>query len=105
MDIDNTISEYLAYFVILLLIWNLMTFFLMGIDKFKSSRGYWRVKELTLLFCAFLMGGLGCWLGSYVFRHKSKKTKFRILLPIALVFNLAVIIFFIWYFQLSSMWI
>lgn len=77
-----------------------MIFFLMGIDKYKSSRGYWRVKESTLLFCAFLMGGLGCWLGSFVFRHKSSKTKFRILLPMAFVFNLVVIFFVLWCFSI-----
>ncbi len=94
------LGDYLGYIFILLLIWNLMTFFLMGLDKFKSSHGYWRISESTLLSCAFLMGGFGCWSGSYVFRHKSKKNKFRILLPIAWIFNLAVICFFIWYFSI-----
>lgn len=94
----NLIIDYYVYILVFLFIWNLMTFFLMGIDKYKSSRGYWRVRESTLLICAFLMGGLGCWLGSFVFRHKSNKTKFRILLPVAWIFNLGVICFFIWYF-------
>lgn len=91
--IGDFLSEYFGYIVLLLSVWNLMTFFLMGLDKFKSSRGYWRVRESTLLICAFLMGGLGCWLGSFVFRHKSRKSKFRILLPVAWIFNLAVFVF------------
>ena len=91
-------SEYLIYVVIFLLIWNLLTFFLMGIDKFKSMQGYWRVRESTLLLCAFVMGGLGCWIGSFVFKHKSRKIKFRILLPLAWIFNLVILCFFIWYF-------
>lgn len=95
---DNIVSEYYVYIILLLFIWNLLTFFLMGLDKFKSRNGYWRVRESSLLLCAFFMGGLGCWLGSFVFRHKSRKTKFRILLPLAWIFNLAVICFFIWYF-------
>lgn len=92
--------DYVGYVIIFLIIWNLLTFFLMGIDKFNSSRGYWRVRESTLLTCAFLMGGFGCWLGSFAFRHKSRKTKFRILLPMAWIFNLVVICFFIWYFSI-----
>lgn len=88
-----------SYFLFILIFWNILTFFLMGIDKFKSSRGYWRVKESTLLTSAFFMGGFGCWLGSFVFRHKSRKTKFRVLLPMALVFNFVVVFFSIWYFQ------
>ena len=51
-------------------------------------------EEPSVLFwiAAFLMGGIGGLLGSSVFHHKSKKMKFRILLPIAVVFNVLVII-------------
>lgn len=90
-------SEYYGYVIFIWFVWNLITFFLMGLDKLKSRKGYWRVRESTLLLCAFLMGGSGCWLGSLVFRHKSKKLKFRIFLPVAWILNLGVICFFIWY--------
>lgn len=71
--------------------WNLVTFILMGIDKYKAVRGKWRISESALLTASFAMGGIGGFLGSVVFRHKTRKWKFRILLPIALLFNLSVI--------------
>lgn len=79
--------------------WNIITFFTMAIDKYKSMHGKWRISEQALLTAAFAMGGLGSIIGSFVFRHKTKKLKFRILLPIALLFNLSVI-FLIWYYVL-----
>lgn len=83
--------------IYILIGWNVITFLLMGIDKYKSTHGQWRISEQTLLTTAFAMGGAGSLIGSLVFRHKTRKWKFRILLPIALLFNLSVI-FLIWYY-------
>lgn len=83
---------------------NLISFAMMGIDKLRAERDAWRISEKTLLLSAFLMGGVGSLVGSYVFRHKTQKLKFRILLPLALILNLAVIAFAIklrfWYLPL-----
>ncbi|MGI6730792.1 MAG: DUF1294 domain-containing protein [Anaerovoracaceae bacterium] len=83
--------------IIIMIVWNLITFLMMGIDKYKSIRGMWRISEKTLLTVAFAMGAFGSIVGSTLWRHKTKTWKFRILLPIALIFNLAVI-FLIWYY-------
>lgn len=85
--------------IYILIGWNVITFLLMGIDKYKSTHGKWRISEQTLLTIAFAMGGAGSLIGSFIFRHKTKKWKFRIFLPIALLFNLSVI-FLIWYYVL-----
>lgn len=79
--------------------WNIITFLLMAIDKYKAIQGKWRISESALLAGAFAMGGLGSFFGSVVFRHKTRKWKFRILLPVALLFNLSVI-FLVWYYIL-----
>jgi len=63
-----------------------------GLDKWKSSRGKWRIKERTLILSAFLMGGVGAVLGMNIFRHKIRHAKFVILLPVALILNAAIII-------------
>jgi uncharacterized membrane protein YsdA (DUF1294 family) len=83
--------------VYILAIWNVVTFILMAIDKYKAVRGKWRISESALLTAAFAMGGFGSLLGSLVFHHKTRKWKFRILLPVALLFNIS-LLFLIWYY-------
>ena len=64
-------------------IWGLWTavnaavFLLYGVDKRRAVRGAWRIPERTLLCGAWLMGGVGAWLGMRAFRHKTKKRIFR----------------------------
>ena len=73
------------------LIINIVSFLLMGIDKRKAIKGKERISEKTLLLSAFLMGGLGSFFGAHVFRHKTQKLKFQLLLPLAVLCNAAVI--------------
>jgi len=86
--------------IYILIGWNLIPFLLMAVDKYKAAHGKWRISEQVLLTAAFAMGGIGSFLGSVVFRHKTRKWKFRILLPVALLFNLSVI-FLVWYYIFS----
>ena len=66
-----------------LLLINLLGFVLYGVDKAKSKhKGSRRIPERTLLWVARLGGGLGCWLGMMLFRHKTKHTRFMILVPL-----------------------
>lgn len=90
------LDRFLVFWLVILL-WNILTFLLMGLDKLKSSRGHWRISEATLLTSAFLMGGIGSWLGSAVFRHKSRKIKFMVLLPISVVVNFIIVYLIIKY--------
>ncbi|MGN0719211.1 MAG: DUF1294 domain-containing protein [Anaerovoracaceae bacterium] len=81
----------LLWIAALWLIWNLITFLQMGIDKRKAVKEKQRISEKTILLSAFLMGAVGSGAGMLVFHHKTKKWKFRILVPLALAVNLAVI--------------
>ena len=65
-----------------LIIINLLGFVLYGVDKVKSKGKSRRVPERTLLWVARLGGGLGCWLGMMLFRHKTKHNHFMILVPL-----------------------
>ena len=79
----------------ILFIWlvaiNVISFAAFGIDKRKAVKEKQRISEKTILLSAFLMGAVGSGAGMLVFHHKTKKWKFRILVPLALAVNLAVI--------------
>ena len=73
-------SPILLLYLILI---NLLGFVLYGVDKVKSKRkGSCRIPERVLLWVARLGGGLGCWLGMMLFRHKTKHNRFMILVPL-----------------------
>lgn len=59
-----------------LLIVNLLTFFLYGLDKFKAKTKAWRIKESTLLFFIVIGGSLGSLFGMFIFKHKKNKKVF-----------------------------
>ena len=51
---------------------NLVSFFLMGIDKSKARRRKWRIPEKTLFAFALLGGSIGSILGMRIFHHKTR---------------------------------
>lgn len=63
---------------------NLAAFLCYGLDKRRARKRQWRIPEASLLTLAFAGGAAGAWAGMWVFRHKTRKTKFRILVPLAL---------------------
>lgn len=64
---------------------NLASFFLYGLDKYRARRQMWRIPEHTLLTVAFLGGCIGAAAGMALFHHKTRKTKFRVCIPVAIV--------------------
>lgn len=79
------------YILIGLIAWNLIVMFLYGEDKLKARHQKWRTSEAALLWSAFLMGGAGAIFGMILFNHKTSKMKFRLLVPLAVLINSAVI--------------
>ena len=80
--------------IIYLVIINLSGFFIMGIDKHKAKMGNRRIPENTLFMFAILGGGIGTILGMYVFHHKTKKKLFTIGMPLILIFEILIFIYF-----------
>ncbi len=82
--------------LIYLLVMNLITFLMYGVDKRKAIKNKWRIPEKTLLGAAFLGGSVGALLGMKVFRHKTKHWKFKICVPVCLVLHAALGIFMLY---------
>lgn len=76
---------------------NVLGLLLMGIDKWKAKRNRWRIPEKTLFLTALMGGSIGSLVGMYLFRHKTRKFRFSIGLPVILVLQLLAIVFFFIY--------
>lgn len=78
------------YFLII----NALGFALMLVDKHRARKKLWRVPESTLIGIALLGGSLGCLIGMYTVRHKTRHLKFTISIPLILVIQLSLVFYF-----------
>jgi len=74
-----------------LVILNIISFIIYGIDKQKSIKQTERISEFSLLFIS-LFAPLGASFGMHFFHHKTKKLKFNILIPSFLIIHFLVIL-------------
>ena len=81
--------------LIYLVIINVVTFFMYGIDKWKAKKLKWRIREAALLGLAVLGGSIGAWLGMKVWHHKTQHKKFKYGVPAIIIVQLALIVYFI----------
>lgn len=79
--------------IVYLIIINVLTFLLYGIDKWKAKADQWRVSEKTLLLTALIGGSVGALIGMQLFRHKTQHWKFRILVPVFLILHVALAVY------------
>jgi len=79
--------------ILYLVVINIVTFFVYGLDKWKARRAKWRIRETALLTLAVLGGSVGAWLGMNVWRHKTKHAKFKYGVPIILILQIAIGLF------------
>ena len=73
---------------------NLLAFCLYGVDKKRAIKDRWRIPESTLLGIAFVGGSVGAWAGMQTFRHKTKHWKFKILVPVFFILQVAGFVYF-----------
>ena len=91
----------LLYYLIVI---NVVTFLVYGIDKWRSTsgrllptgrkkakQGSWRISEATLLILAVIGGSIGALLGMKVWRHKTMHKKFKYGLPLILIIQIILI--------------
>lgn len=70
----------------------LIAFIAFGIDKYCAVNHKWRIRESVLYLLSLLFGATGSALGMMIFRHKTRKTGFRILIPLLAAVQIAFIV-------------
>ena len=84
-----------AVAAIYLLVINLVTFLVFGLDKWKAKRketkeSVRRVPEKTLFLLSALGGSIGALLGMKAWRHKTKHISFRFGIPAILALQILI---------------
>jgi uncharacterized membrane protein YsdA (DUF1294 family) len=82
----------LRFLILYFFLINIVTFVTFGIDKNLSKHNQLRVPESTLLLLSALGGALGGFLAMYIFRHKTQKAKFFLVVPMLLVLHIVIAI-------------
>ncbi|MHC1576874.1 MAG: DUF1294 domain-containing protein [Methanosarcinaceae archaeon] len=83
------------YVIMYLLAVNLISFYLMGLDKDRARKGKYRISERTLFFWAMIGGSVGSIVGMQLFRHKTRHLNFRLGMPAILVLELYMLLEFV----------
>lgn len=76
-----------------LLLINAVGFSIMLYDKYLAKNNLWRIPEKTLFGIAAFGGSVGCLLGMYTVRHKTKHLKFTIGIPVILAVQIGIAMF------------
>ncbi|MGN1138006.1 MAG: DUF1294 domain-containing protein, partial [Ruminococcus sp.] len=81
------------FLLIYLLIISIISCIITIYDKHCAIRGRWRVKEFTLLLLSIMGGSVFMYLTMLAVRHKTRKPKFMIGIPIIIICQIGIIIF------------
>ena len=88
----------MKYLLVSLIVINVLTFFIYGIDKWKARRNKWRISEAALLWLTGAGGSIGALLGMKVWHHKTMHKKFKYGLPAILLLQVALAGFILYLF-------
>ena len=88
---DTLTKDMQQMIIIYLVVINVVTFFMYGIDKWKARKAKLRIREAALLGLAVLGGSIGAWLGMKVWHHKTLHKKFRYGVPAIIVIQLLLV--------------
>ncbi len=88
-------KEIVILVVALVAVYNLIVFCVYGYDKRCAIKDKWRVPEKVLIGLALFGGSVGAYLGMMVFRHKTKHTKFTVLVPLFLLVHIVLVVWLV----------
>ena len=77
------------YFLIYLAAVSLFAVIITVFDKIRAMRGGWRVRESTLLIVSALGGSIAMLLTMLLIRHKTRKPKFMLGIPLIIILQIA----------------
>lgn len=78
------------YYIVII---NILTFIVYGIDKLKAKKGKLRIPESTLLLLAIIGGSIGAWFGMRLLHHKTMHKKFKFGIPLIIILQLGVLLY------------
>lgn len=78
----------------ILVIMNVVGFFVMGEDKRRAKKQQYRISEQTLWLLAIVGGAPAMTLAMNLFRHKTKHVQFKFGFPLVALLQLVVYIYF-----------
>ena len=82
-------------FAIYLVVINIATFIVYGVDKSKAKNSEWRISEKVLILLAVVGGSVGAILGMNAFHHKTQHLKFSVGVPVILVLQVVLAALFL----------
>lgn len=83
----------MEYFLIYLVVMNIVGFATMGIDKSKARNHRWRTRERTIFIIALLGGSIGVKAGMQHYRHKTQHKQFVYGIPAIIMIQLAAAVY------------
>lgn len=84
-------QNYYWLVIAILALANIISFFLIGLDKFRSVRAENRVPEVYFFFCSIFFSSLGVLFGMYFFHHKTRKWYFPVGIGLLFVQQVALV--------------
>lgn len=83
----------MKYICVYLILINILTFLVFGVDKLKAKYKGWRIKEITLFILSILGGSLGAYISMKLFSHKTNKFIFKTCIPFILMIQIIILWF------------
>ena len=78
----------LEYYLIII---NIFTLIVYGLDKGRARSKKWRISEKTLLLLSLAGGSAGALAAMLLFRHKTRKLKFVVGVPVMFVIHCVIV--------------
>ena len=80
------------YFLTYLVLINIIAVVVTAVDKYRAVRHKWRVSEAALIVISALGGGVAMYASMLLFRHKTRKLKFMLGIPLIVIIELIAVL-------------